>query len=96
MVSHVKAFMTADDKESAAKTAQGEASALEDRLGKHAAYYVKVMDNVIAKGTEFVAKELARLKKTLDDGAESLKLSQKHSFQRRIHVLEQFASHEEL
>jgi endoplasmic reticulum protein 29 len=80
-----KEFMAASDKAAVAKKA--EALKVDEKDADSAKYYTKVMSKASADAT-FVTKEVARLKKMMDDG--SVKADKKTQFGRRLNMLSSF------
>jgi len=80
-----KEFASAKDK--ASIIAKAEKLKLDEKDADSGKYYTKVMTKA-AKDAEFVTKEVARLKKMMDDG--SVKADKKTQFGRRLNMLSSF------
>jgi endoplasmic reticulum protein 29 len=81
-----KEFKTSSDKAAVVKKAEAVAAKADDKDA--AKYYVKLMTKAAADDS-FLTKEVARLKKMVDDG--SVKPAKKEQFGRRLNMLSSFS-----
>uniref|UniRef100_A0A7S1TEC0 protein disulfide-isomerase n=1 Tax=Compsopogon caeruleus TaxID=31354 RepID=A0A7S1TEC0_9RHOD len=88
----VSGFMSGSDPEDSIAKASEQVKSMEGFMAKAGQYYIKVMTQVVQKGNDFIVAEQTRLKKTLADGGDTIKTTQRRSFQRRINALKVFAN----